>query len=179
MTFCKRVVKFDRRFSIVDLGEVTQTLQARAHMHIASFLPSSGFERDKARGNCRSETKVVWAYQRISDWYIESIAGRVLDQVYPVRVYTAGLAAVLAVAERTWCIWVNAAFQVFPCSFASLSLSTCSRVSGRSASEESGTGRHFSVSQASQTRPPPLSQAFRSPLPPHSNVDIVTIDVRT
>jgi hypothetical protein len=55
---------------------VTQALQTRAHMHIASFLPSSGFERDKARGNCRSETTVVWAYQGISDWYIESIAGR-------------------------------------------------------------------------------------------------------
>jgi hypothetical protein len=98
VTFCKRVVKFDRPFSIVDLGEVTQTLQTRAHMHIASFLPSSGFERDKARGNCRSETTVVWAYQRISDWYIESIAGRDC----PVRVYTAGLAAVLAVVWHVW-----------------------------------------------------------------------------
>lgn len=27
VTFCKRVVKFDRPFSIVDRGEVTQTLQ--------------------------------------------------------------------------------------------------------------------------------------------------------
>jgi hypothetical protein len=98
VTFCKRVVKFDRPFSIVDLGEVTQTLQTRAHMHIASFLPSSGFVRDKARGNCRSEMKVVWAYQRISDRYIESIAGRDC----PVRVYTAGLAAVLAVVWHVW-----------------------------------------------------------------------------
>lgn len=46
--------------------------------------------------------------------------------------------------------------------FASLSLSTCSRVSGRSASEESGTDRPLFTHRLALLPP---SQAFRSPPP--------------